>query len=223
MSLLKEIVKSIRIEPLFLLYSFSVSLQFPTKSALWYRKVCMILYNDEWICDNINLNDTLIEFEEEVQIMNSQWNFYDDLCFTIPSLLLTFLYGSWSDRISRKIPIMLPMIGNCISCLLYIFAAEYILLPCGFMLLITFIEGMFGGGSTFFMAMVSYQSHITMPKNRTFRISLLYGCMYVGSFLGYVVSGTLLEETICVSPSIYIPHTLVLHCILLCALLVYIS
>lgn len=195
MSSIMRVIRAINIEPLFFLYYFSSFLTIPTKSALWYWKVCMTLYDNDWICANLNQNDSLIELEDQVQVINSQWNFYDYICYAIPSLLLTFCYGSWSDHISRKIPIMLPLIGNIIQNVLYIFAAKNIQSPYGFMLLINFIAGICGGSATFFMAAISYQSHVTPQKSRTFRISIVYGCLNVGSFMGALLSGIMLEKT----------------------------
>ena len=193
---IKKIQSSITIEPLMFLYYLSAGLERPTNSGLWYRKVCMIMYNDEWTCDNINTNETLEDWEDEVQKVNSEWNFYDDICRSAPSMLLTFfVYGSVSDQISRKIPIALPILGNILVYIIHIFAAKYIRSSGGYMLLASLITGISGGVSTMFMAVMSYLSDVSSVKSRTLRISMAYGVMNAAQVIASSLSGVVFEQT----------------------------
>ena len=62
-----HVIRQITAEPALLIYVIAADLQSMTSSALWYTKVCMHMYNDEWICSNINTNETLKEQEEAVE------------------------------------------------------------------------------------------------------------------------------------------------------------
>lgn len=194
--IIKRIQSCITIEPICFLYYLSTGLERPTTNGLWYQKVCMIMYNDEWTCENINTNETLEDWEDELQKVNSKWNFYDDICKSAPAMLLTFfIYGSISDQISRKLPIALPLIGNILIFIIRIFAAAYIRSSGGFMLLASLIEGLSGGVSTLYMAVMSYLSDVSSVKSRTFRISIAYGVGNVGWVIASSLSGIVFENT----------------------------
>ena len=65
--LTKKMAIQITAEPALFLFIIALDLQVTTHSALWYRKTCENLYKDEWICDNINKNETLKDEEIHVQ------------------------------------------------------------------------------------------------------------------------------------------------------------
>ena len=54
-------------EPALFLFIIALDLQLTAQAALWYRKSCKNLYTDDWICDNINTNETLSEQEVRVE------------------------------------------------------------------------------------------------------------------------------------------------------------
>lgn len=191
-----RVIDTITVEPVMLLFSFVSSLMSPTDSALWYRKVCMTLYHDDWICDNLKSdNSTIEEMEIHVQSVNAQWDFYHNFCYTVPSLLITFIYGSWSDKISRRIPMLLPIFGTVLSSVIYLCCAVYIESDLGFMLISSLIRGVLGGTATQYMAVMSYISDVSTVHSRTFRLSIVYACSNIGSFLASTMSGVLLEAT----------------------------
>jgi len=50
--------------------------------------------------------------EDVVSKGGSLWLFYQTICFTIPSTIVTLLLGLYGDRKGRKIPMILPCIGQ---------------------------------------------------------------------------------------------------------------
>lgn len=145
---LYTLLESISVEPVALLFYMSLGFQSSTDNALWYRKVCITLYGDtdhsQWLCENLAVNDSLREQEEQVQSLNSKWNFYKAICASLPQLITTFLYGSWSDSISRKLPMAIPLVGNILGCTVYLIGSVFMDSPLGFLLLAGLLQGSSG-------------------------------------------------------------------------------
>ena len=100
----------ITVEPIFFIFTLSNSLASPTDSALVYDKACANLFSSE-ICGNLD-NETYAKEEAATQTLASKYTFYMNIVSTIPSLITTIIYGSWSDRFSRKYVILLPVVGR---------------------------------------------------------------------------------------------------------------
>lgn len=195
MAAVNKFLNSITVEPVLLLFSFAGGLKYPTDNALWYRKICLSLYtDDEWICDNLK-NDSLSAEEEAVQVTNSEWNFYKAICLIVPQFFVTALYGSWSDTVSRKLPILIPVVGAILSQIIYMAGALVMESALGFLLLGELVSGLSGFTPTILMAAVSYIADVTSFDSRTFRISITYACIGVGNFTASILSGIILENT----------------------------
>ena len=76
-------------------------------------------FPDNYTCYNLH-NKSLKAEEDEVQTAMAQWMAYSLWLQAIPPLLLTFIYGAISDSYSRKIVMMLPVIGLLLEALIFI-------------------------------------------------------------------------------------------------------
>ena len=202
-------VQSLTVEPLAVLYYMGLSFLSPTDNALWYLKVCLKLYHDNFICDNLSKNESYAEMEKRVQTQNSEWNFYRTLCHGVPLMLVTFLYGSWSDRFSRRLPMLLSLFGLLINSVLYMLSSILPESSLGFLLLSNFIIGCSGGLLTMLVSTMSYISDISTPESRTTRISILYASSNIGSLIAFTLSGVIFDHSgfivmysICISLSL---------------------
>lgn len=187
-------VSYVTIEPVLFLFALGRGLGTPTIYALWYRKVCMHEYSTE-VCDNLH-NETLYKEEEEwVQKTTSQWRFYENLVYVIPAMVFSIVYGSWGDRISRKVPIILPFVGTLLEHFGYILNSIFIAGSPALLLPSSFVTGVFGGYLTVLAASFGYLSEVTSLESRTARISIAYSVNMFSTSMATFVSGLMLENT----------------------------
>ena len=187
--------KNVSVEPIVLLVCLADGLARPTTSALWYRKVCLSSFNAS-VCDELT-NETLnvSAAEETTQKQTSQWMFYETVCHIVPALLLTLLFGSWSDKVSRRIPLFLPVVGHLISSSNYLLNAIFPGGPLWLLLIGQFVLGCFGGTMTVLMGAFSYLVDVCAKDQRTFRIGIVEAMLFVGGGLSHFVSGIILDHT----------------------------
>ena len=186
-------LQMVTVEPTIFLASVAGGLAAPTNSALWYRKVCLASFNVS-VCDQLT-NETNCDAEEATQKMTSQWMFYETVCHIIPALVLTFVFGSWSDKVSRRIPLFLPMFGSLISSTNYLLNAIFPGGPLWVLLIGQLVLGFFGGNMTGLMGAFSYLVDVCPRKQRTFRIGIVEAMLYVGAGASHFVSGIILDHT----------------------------
>lgn len=114
----------------------------------------------------------------------------------IPSLLILFI-GAWSDRTGkRKICILLPIVGDLLTCLSNILNAYYFYeLPVQItMFFEAFFPAITGGWITTYMGTFSYISEISSEETRTFRVGIANLCLSAGGPIGTALSGILLKH-----------------------------
>ena len=181
------------VEPIVLFISLAGGLAIPTTSALWYRKVCLASFNAS-VCDQLT-NETFSGAEEATQKRTSQWMFYETVCQIVPALFLTLVFGSWSDKVSRRIPLFIPIIGSLISSTNYLLNTIFPGGPLWLLLIGQLVLGCFGGPMTSLMGAFSYLVDVCPKEQRTFRISIVEGMWFVGSGVSHLVSGVILDHT----------------------------
>ena len=157
-----------------------------------FRKICLSLYNVS-ICDDLTAASNK-HYEKEVQSQTSQWQFYFSLCYNVPALLTIGFYGSWSDQISRKLPLFICPMGSFLMALIYLFSAIFIYSPVEYLLCAELIFGFSGGMSAFLMASFSFLSIKARPKHRTSRISVAHAVERFAHALAFFSSGVLLDN-----------------------------
>ena len=102
--------------------------------------------------------------------------------------------GSWSDRIGRKIPIILPCFGCIISVILYMISMVVDSPSMPFVLIGATINGMFGKSAVITMAVHSYASDVSDKDTRTKKISRLVSMNFFGQFVGSLLVGFMLDN-----------------------------
>ena len=173
---------------------FGAVLSDPTQQALLYQKVCRQRFNDSSICDNLK-NESNKEYEDIVQSDASHWFLYAALCFEIPSVLVAFFYGSLSDHFSRKITLIIPIIGQIIAISNWIINSLYPDAPIAYILIGPLVSGCFGGWVTLLVGCMSYLSDVSSEKTRTARIAVAECTIALPISLSLFVSGIFLEKT----------------------------
>jgi sugar phosphate permease len=77
------------------------------------------------VCDHLT-DPQYTDKEDNVQRVASRWEFYDTLAYEVIGMAITILYGSISDRYTRKLPLILLLLGQMVSTLLYLVNSVYI-------------------------------------------------------------------------------------------------
>lgn len=91
----------------------------------------------------VNLSDPGYILQQEVQAQAANWSMYISLASFLPNLLMTVVYGIYSDQIGRRITFVLPAIGSILSTLADMAIIDFDL-PLPFFFL-EVIEYFFGG------------------------------------------------------------------------------
>ena len=117
---------------------------------------------------------------------------YSTLAGNIPSLLLAGTYASVADRYGRKITMILPLVGYIIYFVtLFVIA---LLKPTFYLYMIigaSFLTGLLGSYSTYFMAAFTYIADTTKLNtgSRAFAFSLLEGSVFFAKVTGPLAGG----------------------------------
>ncbi|OWF42188.1 Apoptosis-resistant E3 ubiquitin protein ligase 1 [Mizuhopecten yessoensis] len=158
------------VEPILFLYMFATFLEFPVSQDLIYTRVCLEKFsNSTYICDNLG-NNTLKEEGDVVQKEASSWIMYNNVAYTVPAVIsVTLFLGPWGDRLGRKIPMMLTIIGNMLLTVCNLIVSSHTDISIKYILIGKVINGMTGGFIGLMMSVYSYIGHISSSKNRTSR------------------------------------------------------
>ncbi len=159
-----------------------------------YRKVCLREVNDSFICDNLH-NKSHHDLEDVVQSQTSYWFLWQNLCYELPAIVLSFLYGSVSDHYSRKLALALPSLGQALSMCNYLINSVYMDWHVGYLLVGQVISGLFGSWITCLLAAFSYLSEISSSEKRTVRISVAEGILSLSIAGSFLLSGVILDRT----------------------------
>ena len=186
--------KQISIEPVVFLYMLAIYLNVPTDEALLYRQVCLKLYHES-LCntDMKTLNHTM---EDRIQKYASTYGMYFNLVYSIPTIFTSILCGTWSDRYSYRIPMMLANMGCILATIVNLFASiRKYHLSIEILFLSNLLISLFGSTSTMFSIVYNYILHVSSMANRTQRLGIVESCFMFGSTFGLLASGFLLDLT----------------------------
>ena len=164
-----------------------------TLQALIYQKVCILRFNQS-VCDHLDRAEYKTE-EDEVQTTSSHWFLARIICDEVPAILSSLFYGNLSDHVSRKMALLLPLVGMVIANGVYVVNAMFIELPIWTILLGSVGSGLFGGWIGCSLTVYSYLSNITDSASRTMRMATAECLTVIGSATGHVLGGHILDRT----------------------------
>lgn len=128
------------------------------------------------------------ELQNYVQSQAAELNMILNVSSALPAVLAVLYFGAISDRVGRKIPLILPIIGQLIKCTIYVLTL-YFRLPLKLLILASVLEGLFGGLTTIMMSGMAYITDICEKTNRTFRITVLEVACGLSAALAQVLLG----------------------------------
>ncbi|XP_031352581.1 uncharacterized protein LOC116180821 isoform X2 [Photinus pyralis] len=193
-----KIWKGITVEPVLILFMLPFHMSALTIQNLSLEKSCRVNLNmSDSVCDAIHQRDRSgYNDDDEVAVQKVVaaayvWKFV--VYGVFPAILLPFL-GSWSDRNkTRKILLLLPIIGELITNIAFIFCTYYFYeLPMEVNTLVEVLPTAITGGSNMlFLGVFTHVSAISSSEDRTFRIGIVHTlfciCVTIGSALSGVI------------------------------------
>lgn len=133
------------------------------------------------------------ENEDLVRATSAHWTMAYWLASSLPGAVTAILIGGWSDRVGRRLPILLSVGGYMVSALCTLSVA-YWKLPLPVLIAGVLVEGLFGGYPTILLAVYAYTSDISRPVRRTSRLMLLTALEFLGSGSMQIVAGFMLKS-----------------------------
>ncbi|XP_035697899.1 solute carrier family 46 member 3-like [Branchiostoma floridae] len=182
----------ITVEPVIALYMMALNLQTPVLQQVVWVKSCLSMFNQTF-CDGLEKSDN-VELQDAVQSQASIWILANVIALTIPSIIVTVFVGPWSDRVGRKVAMILPALGGCLMSVNIVFQSWWIDLPWYLLLIGPFISGFCGGFATVLLSVFSYLADVTTKEERTKRMGIVDATNTLGCTVGLLISGVMADN-----------------------------
>uniref|UniRef100_A0A1B6D9S0 Major facilitator superfamily (MFS) profile domain-containing protein n=1 Tax=Clastoptera arizonana TaxID=38151 RepID=A0A1B6D9S0_9HEMI len=184
--------RSVTVEPVVILYFISVGISAFIGSNLVIQKACHPNMTSE--------PDYSLPCPDEAVVQNTitQINTWKPLLESVTPLMFVIFLGTWSDTHGkrRKPLIIIPMVGELIRLLSFMWCTYYWQVnPEVTTLIEATIKGLSGGMTSFMFGTNTYITDITTVEERTFRLGVLSAMSFIGSPLG-VIMGGILRKTV---------------------------
>ena len=116
---------------------------------------------------------------------------YMSLVDYLPAVIMTFIYGSYSDKMGRRLALICPVIGS-ISSILVQMCIVYFDLPV-WCFLFGVVESFFGGFYTLITGTFAYLADIVPEEKRAMRMAILDAVILGTAAVGSVTIGYLID------------------------------
>lgn len=188
--------KKITVEVVAFSYILVVFCEFTALQELVFTSTCMTYINttDPSLCDKHGNDTTTLQI---TRIEAVKMKYYMGL-MGLTALLATFFTGSWSDKVGRKLPMILPSaLGIFAEIILVIVSVFLVTKNLTYLIYVAAIfNGISGGSSSVIAACFGYISDITVASERTKRVTLLEAMFFIGGFCGFNLAGLLITHVI---------------------------
>lgn len=156
-------------EVVFFLFKIGEALLEPSVRLYITEGVCrqmFALHNETWTkCSHLS---EYPDQEDDVQVTAASYLMYYKLVINLPAILLLMFCGAWSDRVGRKLPVILSSFGTVVAVIFFMISrvtvlmmmmmmmcrvtVKWTLFLC-FVFLGAAVRGMFGKSTVMTMAM----------------------------------------------------------------------
>ena len=117
-----------------------------------------------------------------LQVAQYEWTL--NIAASVPRVAFTLLAGPWSDRHGRKLLILIPILGQALTCITFIINVAFFNdLPFE-ALYMEYVNELSGNFVVYYLGEYSYMADITAPHERTARLGVLDGTDYISTMLG---------------------------------------
>jgi len=189
---LRSVVTLFSPDVVLLIFRTSETMLEPSVVMYIYYGICQNMYPgpSDLTCGNLSQYP---DSQDAVQMKSAKYITWYRFLWNLPALGLTLFCGSWSDKVGRKLVMVLPCLGTILAVMIYLISTikQGYYLPmvlCG-----AIIRGTFGGSAVLLMAVQSCVSDMTSLNNRTWRFGFLLAMNYFGNVLGYIIMGIVLR------------------------------
>ncbi|CAH1269846.1 SLC46A1 [Branchiostoma lanceolatum] len=179
----------VTIEPIVFFLVLSMVMVMPLQHQYIYYKLGNDTLPSSSRCD-VNTSHPANKANQKAAAESANWLTYIRLSISLPSLLMVLVLGSLSDRLGRKVTIIVPVIGTLIWTLLSALVV-YLDLPLAMFLIASFVCGMMGGQVSFISGCLAYIADITGEggKSREVRLAIAGSAAGVAMMAGVLVGG----------------------------------
>lgn len=116
------------------------------------------------------------------------------ILLNVPAIALSLFCGAWSDKVGRKLPVMVACLGTLVAVLSFMLSeASGVRHFLPYILVGAFIRGATGKSAMVTMALHSYVADVSSSDERTSRLGRLLSMNFFGYFVGTLAVGTLLS------------------------------
>lgn len=180
-------------ESIFFLFKIGEALLEPSIRLYIYQAVCIQEFPNDTTCINLH---KFPESENKVQRLAAGYFMGYKLILNLPVVFVGLFCGAWSDRVGRKMPVILSSFGTIVAVLFFLTSMitdsrGVPLLPLVFAG--AAVRGLFGKSAIMTMALHSHVSDISSEETRTRKLGKLLSMNYFGYFVGSLLAGAVLE------------------------------
>lgn len=194
------------LEVVVILYILGRTFYIPLCEQYFYHSFAIpILRNTSFVFPNGSFcvsNDLITNYTRNnnsyktVEALSSHLLLYAQTANTIPSVLVTVLFGPLTGRFGRKIGMIFPAVGTVLQGIMSIFIIRYALSPYYF-ILANFVGGVFGNFASILAASFSYIADVSSLRWRSLRVGIVESALAFGACAGALLSGYWLEKINC--------------------------
>lgn len=161
---------SLRIEPVMFIFMFSFILNTTCLTNMMMDKSCLYYFNySKNVCDHIFDHH---DERDNLEILANNYNLYLDCLELIAAAVVIFI-APWSDKYSRKIPLMVALFGFLLSDFGIILCAFYFDSALHFLILSSLPTQLCGGFICVMTMIYSHASEVSSSDFRSMKYTLL--------------------------------------------------
>ncbi|XP_038049100.1 proton-coupled folate transporter-like [Patiria miniata] len=141
-------------------------------------------------CSNQSANQSAAEKDAADQAASelNGFNVISGFAGGLPALFVTLIISAASDRVGRKLPLLLPVAGMLLGTCVFL-VVSILHLPIVVILISNVVLSFTGGYPLFFSGCSGYVADTTAKKDRTFLFALLFTLALVGSGIAGIGAG----------------------------------
>lgn len=198
--------KIVTVEVVIVLFILGRLVSIPLAEQYYYNRYgSAILENTSFVFPNGTFclgSDTINNYTgsnqsyKQVESQSNHLVTYSQIANTLPSVVVTIIFGPLTDRFGRKIGIIVPVAGSVLQYILTILVIHFDLHPYYF-ILTNFVGGVAGSFTCFLAASFAYIADVSSPRWRSLRIGIVESAMSFGGCAGTLLGGYWLHKVDC--------------------------
>ncbi|KAG8189481.1 hypothetical protein JTE90_018133 [Oedothorax gibbosus] len=180
-----EVLRQVTVEPFMFFCLLGYTIRGVSFQSLLMDRACRVKYTDD-VCDYIESYK-----DEQAQSTIDGNNLYTGVMLmgSLPALVVAIFLGPWSDKYSRKYPILLAVSGMFLEGVSSAMLTLFPHVTPSLFVVASLFSGITGGLMMTMSSCFSYLSDITEPRSRPSRFAILEFCTILAMLLGGFFGG----------------------------------